>query len=192
MKKNLQIGIDFDGVIADTMALKRSLAKKLYSVDIPAERFKEDMVVEDGRMSREQYRRLMAKVCGTYLHGRKAKEVLGAVSAIKDFLLSGHTCTVITSREGKEVVVAEEWLQNHGISIPIISVGYKKSKVEAISSLDIYIDDDVYKLEMPNVSGVKLFILDCEHNKNVHLGKHITRVKTWSEFRRMIELTHTI
>lgn len=177
----MNIGLDFDGVIADTMELKQKLAKKFYNVDVPAHRFKEYMVVEDGLMTQPEYRKLMNAVCGDMKYGLDINEMDSAISSIKNFIKKGHSLKVITSREDSELEVAKEWCRRHDLDLEIISVGYGKNKVEAAQDLGAYIDDDLPKLA-PLIGVVpKLFLFTQEHNKIKQVPKEIRRIYHWRE-----------
>ena len=191
MKKSprkLRIGLDFDGVIADTAPLKRLLSKKLFQVNVPAERLKEELVIEDGLMTRAQYRKVMSLVCGSYEHGLKAKPISGAIAAIKHLLTGGNDCSVITSREGREIVIAETWLKENSLSLKVISVGYAGRKRAAVKDLDVYIDDDLHKLkDIGKVRG-RLFLMDSPHNVHLDVPRSIRRVKSWDDLMTEIDL----
>jgi len=62
-------------------------------------------------------------------------------------LKNGHNVTVITARDGIGLEIAKEWTLKEGILLDFIGVGYGGSKATAASGLDIYMDDDLDKLE---------------------------------------------
>jgi len=185
--KKLKIGLDFDGVIANTINVKQKLAKKFYNVDIPSNRFKEYMVIEDGLLTHEQYRKLMNNVCGNFDYGLEMKEVKDSVQVIKNIISLGCDVCVITSREGDEVKVAEEWCKKRGLDLKFISVGYGKDKLESAKDLDIYVDDDVPKL-VPLIDVVpNIFLWSNEHNKGHVEPEGVIRMDLWGEFEKKIK-----
>jgi uncharacterized HAD superfamily protein len=186
-EKTLKIGLDFDGVIADTTALKIEQAKKIYNVEIPAHLFKEQIVVEQGIMTREQYRALMGVVCGTPEVGLRMAEVPGAVEKIKLFADAGHDLTVITAREGSELEVAQEWCKQRGLTLKFISTGYGKEKTEPARGLDVYLDDGPGHCEQLAAVVPHVFLLTWNYNKDVSVPSAVTRVTSWQEFAQALE-----
>src|SRR3989338_2031012 len=115
--------------MADIIRLKHQMAKKLYGVEgIRDERFKEGMVLEDGFMDHDQYRRLMNLVCGDMQVGLKMEAVDGLEKYLPIFEKRGHQIVVITSREGPELDVARKWCEDRGFDLDYISVGYGNGK----------------------------------------------------------------
>ncbi len=183
METVLRFGFDFDGVIADCTALKLEQAYKMYNVNLLPERAKEHLVVEDGLMTREEYRALMHVVCGTHEVGLNMKEIEGAISFLRFLSEGNRDLIIVTSREDKEVEVAKEWLRLRGLEIKIVSSGYKKDKIEALRGFYFYIDDDLIKLQ--SLLGIvpRLFLLSNEHNKADLVPAGITRIESWEELK---------
>ncbi|TAK04866.1 hypothetical protein EPO33_02615 [Patescibacteria group bacterium] len=179
----LNIGLDFDGVIADTSALKREHARALFGVELPADRLKEQMVTADGLMTRDQYRALMRAVCATRDLGLRMAPLPGMDEALRALVASGHDCKIITARCEEEVAVAREWCLSRALpDLPFVSVGYGMPKTEAARGLDAYIDDDLQKL-LPLVGAVPhLFLFTQPHNAGDAVPPGIRRVASWYEF----------
>jgi len=184
----MNIGLDFDGVMADTIDLKHKMAKEMFGVEgIPSERFKEYMVVGDGYMSKENYRKLMNTVCGDRKIGVQAKAVPGAVEYIKLLKQQDHNLTVISSRENEEFEVLKDWCKQRDLDLKYISVGYGKDKIQYSGSLDVYIDDDLPKLKPLIGITRNLFLLTQVHNINHELPEGIRRVASWEEFYNFVQ-----
>lgn len=184
MERSLRIGVDFDGVIADCTELKLEQARTLYRTEIPPHRAKEYMVVEDGIMTREEYRALMKIVCGTRDIGLRMAEVGDCIEHLSALRDNGHQLVMITSRDGDDLVIAKEWLAVRKMDLDIVSVGYGKDKVQAANGLDVYIDDDLIKLK-PLVGLVPhLFLYSQAHNASHEIPPNIRRVDSWEEFIR--------
>lgn len=184
----MNIGMDFDGVFADTTKLKHTMAKQMFGIEgIPDHRFKESYVVEDGTMTREQYRELMTEVCANPEVGLQMDSIGDVDEVIPRLKKEGHRLVVITSRSPEEVAVAREWCVRRGFDLEYISVGYGKDKKEACAGMDIYIDDDVHKLE-PLVGIVPyLFLFHQKHNEEHDLPEGTLRVYSWKEFLHAVE-----
>lgn len=182
----MRIGLDFDGVISDCGALKSETARRLYGIDVPSERFKKELVIGDGLLTLEQYRRLQEVIYGTREYGLTAKPVGGVLEAIPRLLDAGHDLRVITSRDGIQLDVALEWAATHGISLDFTGVGYGASKAGAAAGLDLYVDDDLDKLE-PLVGIVPHRVLfSWGYNAHIDEGDVAIRVASWQDLTDMV------
>lgn len=183
----LRIGIDFDGVIADCTDLKREQSQRLYGIDIPPHRCKEKFVIEDGLMTREQYRAIMENVCTTRECGLRMRPIEGAIAAIRSLQDRGHSVKIVTSREDEEVEIAREWSRMQGLDVDFVSVGYGKDKTDAVRGMDIYIDDDVYRLRpLEGVVG-RLFLMTWEYNRLEEHPPFVERVDSWDDLSQRLE-----
>ena len=142
----MRIGLDFDGVITDTQKLKAEIAKEVFQRELPPHLAKEHLVVEHGLMTRAEYRELMTYIAARRDVGLRMTPKHRAIENIQRLQSKGHELIVITSRDGEEVAIAREWCRNHSLTLPIISVGYGGSKIEAAKGCLAYIDDDLHKL----------------------------------------------
>lgn len=182
----MHIGLDFDGVIADTFPLKAKYAKELFGVDLDPAYSKEWHVVEKGLLTKEQYRSLAEFVCKTET-GLEMPPVEDALETLKKLLEEGHTFKVITSRDEEEAAIAKKWCGIQGLSIPIHSVGYGISKAEAVADVVCYIDDDYEKLLPLKEVGPTLFLLTAPHNTETSLDTFVTRADSWNAFYEHIQ-----
>lgn len=179
----MNIGLDFDGVIADTTALKLEVARERFGTVLDGARAKEELVIADGVMTQEQYRALMDTICHDPSVGMRMRLCENADTVIAKLTGDGHRLLIITSRSESETAIAEEWCRTHAIAIPFISAGYGQSKADVLKdrSIDAYIDDDLHKLE-PLVGLVPyLFLYTAPHNRDLPVPPGITRVD-WHSF----------
>jgi uncharacterized HAD superfamily protein len=179
----MNIGMDFDGVFADTTKLKHKMAKELFGVEgIPDHRFKEKYLVQDGLMSREQYRELMGQVCANPEVGLDMEPIGDVDEVILKLQSEGHRLVVITSRDPHEVDVAKQWCERRGFQLEYVSIGYGNDKTESVSQMDVYIDDDIHKLEPLVELSTKLYLFHQGHNADQELPRGVERVHSWKEF----------
>lgn len=178
----MKIGIDFDGLLSDCGLLKSEAALELYGVEIHPHQFKRELVVGRGLLTHDQYRELQYKIYGTRPLGFSMKPVPGAFVYIRQLLRDGHDLLVVTSRSGEQLAIAEEWTNDLGLDLPFVGVGYGKSKAQAARGLDVFIDDDLDKLE-PLVGVVPhRFLFSWGYNKHLSEGAVASRVASWQEF----------
>jgi len=184
----MKIGLDFDGVISDCGKLKSDGAKKLYGVDIPPARFKKEIVVGERYLTLEQYRELQRIIYGTREIGFLMEPVDGVLYYLPRLITEGHTVIVVTSRGEVGVRIAKEWSVRKGLQINFVSVGQSNSKVDASVGLDLFVDDDLDKLE-PLVGVVPdLFLFSWGYNEHVDVGSVAKRVSSWRELYNNIQL----
>jgi hypothetical protein len=154
-------------------------------VDIPPENFKKEIVVGGGHMTAEEYHELQKLVYETREHGLLMQPVRGVREGLERLRAAGHLVQVITSRN--EVSIAQEWCRAQGLSLDFTAVGYGASKAPACAGLDVYIDDDMDKLE-PLIDIVPhRFLFSWGYNKHMVLGTVARRVWSWDEFCTAIE-----
>lgn len=168
----MKIGIDFDGVISDCGDLKSVVAEKLYGIKVPSARFKKELILADGILTLEQYRQLQKLIYGTREYGFLMKPVEGALKYIALLTANGHSVVVITSRQNKELEVAREWCEKIGLSIKFIGVGYGNPKTDAARGLDVFVDDDLDKLEP--LEGIVPHLFLFRWGYNAHIDPHPT------------------
>ncbi len=184
----MKIGLDFDGVISDRGKLKSDGAKKLYGVDIPPAKFKKEIVVGEKHLTAEQYRELQKVIYGTREIGFLMEPVDGALNYLPRLIADGHTVLIITSRGKVELEIAKEWSIRQGLQLDFVGVGYGNSKAEAATGLDLYVDDDLDKLE-PLVNVVPhRFLFSWGYNTHIDVGTTARRIASWGELHRTIQV----
>ncbi|MEK7635179.1 MAG: hypothetical protein AAB446_01980 [Patescibacteria group bacterium] len=182
----MKIGLDFDGVISDCGKLKSDAAKKIHGLDIPPEKFKKEIVINEGYLTAGQYRDLQRIIYGTREIGLLMEPVAGMIESIKQLFDLGHDIIVITSRGEIELEIAKEWSIKQGLALNFIGVGSGSSKAESCTGLDVYIDDDLDKLE-PLVDIVPYrFLFSWGYNSHIKTGSIAKRIGSWQEFNNMI------
>lgn len=183
----MKIGLDFDGVIADCGKLKSDGALKLYGLEIPPEKFKKEIVIGEGHLTAEQYLSLQQSIYGTREIGFLMELVPEVDLHLAKLLEDGHTLVVITSRGEKELGIAREWSELKGLSLEFIGVGGGRSKAEAAAGCDVYVDDDLDKLE-PLVGIVPhLFLFGWGYNAAVEVDGVARRVTSWSDLYARVQ-----
>lgn len=179
---NLEVGLDFDGVFANSHPVKALVAKEKFGVDIDPEFFRRENIIPLGILNEEQYKELGAiSMGGTY----PIPPVEGLLEHLP-VLMQIHMVRVVTSRSGGMLVAAQDWLKGHSLELPIRGVGYRVSKVDACKGLDVYVDDDLDKL-VPMIGIVpNLFFFSWPWNKHEVAPNDIKRVWSWVELMESI------
>ncbi len=181
----MKIGLDFDGVISDCGRLKTDGAKILYGVEIPPERFKRELVVGAGILTSEQYSDLQNQIYNSREIGLTMLPVDGVLEFVPRFQREGYDLIVVTSR--RKVEIPKEWMKLKGLDLQIVGVGNSVSKASACGGLDVYIDDDLDKLE-PLVGIVPdLYLFSWGYNRHIEVPQSVAkRIDSWSQFYKEI------
>jgi len=179
----LNLGFDFDGVLANSHPLKAVVAKEKFGVDIPPELFRRERVIAQGLLTREQYFDVGIEAMGGK---HEIPPVEKAIPYMKS-LMEIHSVRIVTSRTGGMLDVASSWLYGHGITdVNIQGTGYGLSKTSACEGLDLYVDDDLEKL-LPLI-GIVPHLLFFSWPWNMHeKDSQVIRVVSWREILEYIE-----
>ena len=184
----MEIGLDFDGVITDCGQLKSEGAKKLYGIDIPAGRFKKELIVGGNILTLKEYRNLQKIVYETKEVGLSMKPVNGVLQYLPKLIEAGHRVIIITSRDCMGLQVAEEWSLERGLELEFIGVGYGNNKVAAATGLDVYVDDDFDKLEQLVGIVSYLYLFSWEYNQHIKNIDPVIRIASWEKLFAHIQL----
>lgn len=173
-------GFDFDGVLTNCGRLKTEFAKILFNVDIPSEIFKKEIVVDNGLLTFEQYRTLQREIYNNKEIGLRMYPVDGMLEYLPRIQQDGHKMLIVTSRESAGISL--EWLLDRELYIPVTCVGYRNSKAVACKGMDVYVDDDIDKLEeISNVVRHRL-LFTWPYNRHLNLdGTGVERVDGWKQ-----------
>lgn len=177
----MNIGLDFDCVIADTGVMKQTVAREMFGVEVPLDLCSKERIVEAG-LTPEQYELVLKE---TYKRTPRLDPVKD--SLFYTTLLKGdNKLKIITSRDGELLSLASKWLSGRSFRIPIEGVGRGNSKQPACSGLDVFIDDDLDKL-LPLVGSVKhLLFFRWPFNKHKTLPQGIQAVESWWDIYQYI------
>jgi len=179
----MRIGLDFDGVISNCGQLKSDGAKLLYGVEIPPEKFKKELVVDTGILTLEQYRHLQKQIYSTREIGLTMLPVDGVLSLVPKLQQEGYDLMVVTSRGEPESEIAREWMKQKSLDLHLVGVGGGVSKADACRGLDVYIDDDLDKLE-PLVDSVPhRYLFSWGYNQHIPVPQEVAkRINSWQHF----------
>jgi hypothetical protein len=178
----MKIGLDFDGVISNNGKFKSDVAKKLYDLDILPDKFKKDFVIGEGYFNYIQYQYFQKIIYGTREFGFLMEPVEGSLNFIPQLLDLGHSVSVVTSRTGMGLKIAEEWSILQGLCLDFTGVGYGLSKAMFCRGLDVFIDDDIDKLLQLKDVVPNRYLFSWGYNNHVDTEGVARRVHSWEEF----------
>lgn len=185
----MRVGIDFDGVISNLCDLKARGARKLFGITIPEEIMHKHIILRKGLLTEKQYDELQHFIAKTEF-GHTMRPVIGMQPSIKKLLREGYDIHVVTSRDGRALEIAREWLVKKELPINIIGVPRGESKVAVAKKhkIDIFVDDDLYKLEPLCGTVSHRLLFSWPYNDHVQESSFIKRVRTWQELYREIAI----
>lgn len=186
--KKVRIGVDFDGVIANTGELQKYVARELFGKNIsPSCHYSTS--VKEGNLTKDEARIVFNETYQNQKYISSLKEQPNAKKTLRALIDSGVHLEIITSREEKEFDFAQKWLKQNGIYVPVKSV-VNENKTKACNGLDIYVEDIPYQIGSLKeiVPRIVLFnsydnkesILTDEERKQV---KGIERISNWNQFK---------
>ncbi|MBN2053161.1 hypothetical protein JW756_06675 [Candidatus Woesearchaeota archaeon] len=178
----VNIGIDFDGVIADTWKIKVYLARKYFGMDLDPKNASKQRMLNQG-VSPEVYDQIFRRIMTS-----SKRYLVEPVPFSKDIINTlhwGNKIYIITSRHDDEINYIDDWLNHVGIKYHKIINTSDTSKNDAClkNQIRIFLDDDLYKLEEIRNDHIRLFLLRQPYNEDVEIkDKRITSVRDWREF----------
>ncbi|MFA6006962.1 MAG: hypothetical protein WC764_04545 [Candidatus Paceibacterota bacterium] len=183
----MNIGLDFDGVIANTGFIKSLAAKRLFQKELPISCVKTSVAIANNILTDEQYKILRREIYDNYSWLVETPAISKSIESMNALIKSGHKLEIITARfpEGREHI--ESWLAKHSINVPLTCVGYGVSKAQSAKDLDIFVEDDAKNLVGLIKYVPKLFLFDQPYNLDEEVPMEIGRAKDWDDLLSKIE-----
>lgn len=192
----MRIALDFDGVLSDCGALKAIHTKRMFGLDIPCELFKKELVVkelageEHGLLTLAEYRELQKAIYCDMEVGLTMEPVESMLEFLPRLINEGHELRVVTSRHGDSLEIAIAWAEKQGLALEFTGVGYGKSKAPATAGFDLFVDDDLDKIE-PLIDIVPhRYLFGWGYNEHVDEGDVAKRIEGWEELYLAVQEIH--
>lgn len=182
--KQLNLGIDFDGVITDPTQIKINWIKKNCGVELSPNQTVKNVAVPI--IGKEAYK-AMIKDCyagDLALENRIREE---AMVALRTLLEQGHKAYIITSRMDDELEKALKLIEIHRVPCTAVHNTREQPKDEICRKLGIHIflDDGQEKLaELQTIPGIQLVFFNVFSEK---LEYNFYEVVDWSGFLTFVE-----
>jgi len=181
----LKIGLDIDGVVADSFpifikGLNKRYGKNLISLtnyDITVE-YESDWD-DINQFFREEMETLF----------ESPEPMEGALQGIQDLLSAGYEIVYITMRKpGDEERITLKWLKKNKIPhAKVIFVG-EMSKIDAVreNNIDIFVEDSMSNALEIAAIGVPVILLDATYNQG-NMPKGVMRSLNWKQILETIQ-----
>jgi uncharacterized HAD superfamily protein len=181
----LKIGLDIDGVVADSFPVFITELNKHYGKNITelydynmAEVY--DVAWDDMDNFFNENMEYLFSV---------PQPMAGALETIRSFLNDGHEVFFITARRrGAEERVTMEWLKQHSFPLDkTIFVG-AASKTFAVREfgIDVFVEDFMGNALEIAATGIPVLLLDASYNRG-KTPQGVTRCRDWEEIKRYIQ-----
>ncbi|MGM5485409.1 MAG: 5' nucleotidase, NT5C type [Nanobdellota archaeon] len=177
----MNLGIDFDGVIADTVSLKIDYVKERYGKSISPE--DTDKKKLSSIIGTAEYEEMIDDIYISEKIMLTAPVVKSAGESIKK-LRENHYIFIITNRKDHEINVMTRYLEYNNISYDriISSAGKSKEKACMENNIRIMLEDSPYQLERFSNKGTRLYLLLRPYNKDIRTHENVIRIDSWDDF----------
>lgn len=187
------IGIDYDGTIADTGALKSAWIRVHLSLSVPP--WKTDRTLCVPIIGEENYER-MGRAVYAPAASLLAEPVPGVGAALRA-LAAGHRLYVVTARDDQQIASCRAWLERQGLAACITGYlssaarnpdGSKVSKGQLCRDhgIGVLIDDDERHLRGVDLLGLQRILLKdgCDEPWTPAAG--IALATSWTEVLQLV------
>lgn len=180
----LSIGIDLDGVTLNTPAYGVELLRRRHGIDVPMRFYRRDRIQEVAGITEANFAAMKQRLYRERWPIELMPGALHHICMLRD--AHGHTLKFVTSRSGVLLDRARELLAKHPLNdIPVVGVGRDVPKTDATTGMDVFIDDDVHKLE-PLVDVPHRILFSHPYNEDDELPEGIVRLSGWAEIYQYI------
>lgn len=182
----MEIGVNFDNTFVELGPLKSRVALWILKKDIPPEKFRRDIIIQEGLMTENEYYQLKLNIYGDKEFGMGMELVDSVLYYLSRLMTDGHTISIVTLRHGIELEIAKEWCFARGIEFDLIGVEPEQAKADVAEGFDAFVDDDINELN--SLVGIvpNRFLFSWGYNLDVETSGVATRVKSWEDLYRQI------
>ncbi|MGI5902295.1 MAG: 5' nucleotidase, NT5C type [Desulfitobacteriia bacterium] len=181
----LKIGLDIDGVVADSFPVFRAELNKYYGKNKTC--IDNYNIAEVYGVAWEEIGAFFEKNV-EYLFSQP-QPMEGALETITSWLKTGHEIIYVTARgRGVEERITLEWFEKHKIPYKEIVFAEGKSKTFAVQEykLDIFVDDFPSNALEIAALNVPVLLFDAPYNQG-KLPQGVTRCYNWDDVRKEVE-----
>lgn len=181
----MRIGVDIDGVIADTFPLLIREMNDYFRTNI---KFKD---IDDYNI----FKIYGITKIDMYRFVREREEILISQPAVKDnadkylkLLNKKHTICIISARKEKYLLQTRIWLQKHHIPFEnLLLIGqHDKRETSKRMNIALLLEDNLKNACQVSACGIPVILLDAPYNKG-QLTPLIRRSQSWQEVYKIIE-----
>jgi uncharacterized HAD superfamily protein len=184
-----QIGVDIDGIIADTDTAFRRRMSEVFKRNFPRYLVKDFHYENCFKFSQKE----MIIFCNLFLDKelwKNIKLIRGARPTLRK-LKAHHSLIIITGRPIEVRDVTLEWLESRRIPFDKLYFmqGRQKHEIARLNrhKFSLFLEDHPsYALKMAQ-DGVKVLLMDYPWNQKIEGHPNIVRVKNWRQINRILK-----
>lgn len=183
--KNIIVSLDFDGVLAHGLDIKKKYAKEWFGMHLHLEQTKKDgfeKLVKETRRKNINYRSLMDPLNEKHIMEYKIPH--DCIKVLTQLHKEGFRFVIITSRNDHDYPYAKKFVSHHfGHIIKNIYNTRNKSKDEFVKKLKprIHMDDGYKKLL--EIQDNPIHCLFYRQPENFHVSQNkFKEIQSWKEF----------
>jgi len=176
--KSLKIGLDFDGVVANTPRLTSEIAAQKFGIYLPDNGLNIDYCLKKG-FTEKSYRQLQEIVYSSY----NLRPVMGAIKYIRQLIENNQDLMIVSYREKRESKIIKHFLDQHDFDLDYICTDNRpKSQFCEKQKLDVFFDDRLEHLLDLSDNVKYLFLFAKPYNKEEQESHRVKVVHSWREF----------
>lgn len=183
-----KVGLDFDGVVADSASLKRVLLQEMYGIVLPEGTIiSRDAVVNQLRLvSGEDYTEMTNRLYEDPKLITIIPPIAGAFESMFKLNCMNVATPIITNREPIGGLVANAWLIRNNSQRsrePIKAIGQDGNKADHVVGCFAFVDDTMRNLYAIHAvhPEIRLFYFLNPHNLDQRDDNIATSIWSWSE-----------
>ena len=176
--KMLRIGIDFDGVAANTPRLKTEIASQKFGIYVPMEECNKEGFIKKG-FTEKTYKELQKIVYSSH----DLRPVYGCLTHLRKLIEKGNDISIISFRKLDGLDIISNFLINYDLDIEkfICTDNKPKSSFCKGMNFDVFVDDRTGHLADLKKYAKNRFLFDAPYNRDEKLTDGIERVYGWKE-----------
>ncbi len=181
----MRIGVDIDGVIADTFVLLVRELNNYFQADLALQDINDYNIFKVYGLSDADMFKFLREKEEALMEGPALKD--GAAQCLS-MLAQKHAIFLVSARNEKYRPQTEKWLRKHAIPYHGLILLGSHDKREACSriSVDLFIEDSLKNAHQISSCGVPVLLLDAPYNQG-QLPPLVRRCSSWEEIFEVIE-----
>ena len=185
VQRRQRVGLDFDGLIADTSAAKQDYAADRFGISLRRDQCLRERGSEI--LGAEAYRKMIDDIYGTDL--TMALTAMNGAGEAMARLDSFCDCYIITARHADEFKWMTQWITEHELPVHGISHTCEQSKrhVAEALRLDWFFDDSIRNLTDMGDLSTHPVLYDPTELHTAPPADGIARVSTWDDIVELVK-----
>jgi len=181
----MRLGVDIDGVVADTFPLLVGELNKFFQVDLALRDVNDYNIFKVYGLNEAEILQFLGAKEKTIMEGPAVKD--GAVECLR-VLDQKHTIYLVSARYEKYRPQTEEWLRKHAVPYHglVLLGSHDKREVCRRMAVDLFIEDSLKNAHQLSACGIPVLLFDAPYNQG-ELPSLVRRCHSWEEIISLIE-----